>query len=103
MTKLQCDFCSTPDPTWRHPARSFQAWSVENVAGASIGDWAACDECHRLIERGDREGLTLRSFAELMAAEPEVARCAGAVVNKLAEIHRGFFAHRAGPAAPIAA
>jgi hypothetical protein len=43
---LQCDFCSVPDPAWRYPARSFVAYCAPNVAGESVGDWAACDLCH---------------------------------------------------------
>src|SRR5450432_127516 len=47
---LQCDFCSMPGPVWRYPARSFIAYCAPNVAGESVGDWAACDPCHLLIE-----------------------------------------------------
>ena len=49
-TSLQCDFCSAPGPVWRYPARSFVAYCVPNVAGESVGDWAACDQCYVLIE-----------------------------------------------------
>jgi len=53
---LQCDFCSVPGPVWRYPARSFVAYCAPNVAGESVGDWAACDLCHVLIEADDRSG-----------------------------------------------
>src|ERR1039457_2042993 len=38
---LQCDFCSMPGPVWRYPALSFIAYCAPNVAGESVGDWAA--------------------------------------------------------------
>jgi hypothetical protein len=63
---LQCDFCSMPGPVWRYPARSFVAYCAPNVAGESVGDWAACDLCHVLIEAGDRRGLAQRSLDELI-------------------------------------
>jgi len=53
-TSLQCDFCSAAGPVWRYPARSFVAYCVPNVAGESVGDWAACvreDLMDLLIER----------------------------------------------------
>ena len=54
-TSLQCDFCSAAGPVWRYPARSFVAYCAPNVAGESVGDWAACDQCHVLIETDTRE------------------------------------------------
>ena len=61
MSKAICDFCSYPSVVWCYPARSFVAYVVANIGGESVGDWAACEQCHRLIEVGDRAGLTERS------------------------------------------
>jgi hypothetical protein len=100
---LQCDFCSVPGPAWRYPARSFVAYCAPNVAGESVGDWAACDQCHVLIETDDRRGLTLRSLDELLLKHPEASPAAAVLCEDLAELHEQFFAHRSGVAVPITA
>jgi hypothetical protein len=99
---LQCDFCSAPCPRWRYPARSFVAYRAQNLAGESVGDWAACDACHALIEADDRQHLAQRSLDELIAKHPEARAAADILVLDLAELHRQFFEHRYGPAVPIA-
>ena len=53
-----CDFCSAPDAVWRHPARNFIGYNAGGVVGESVGDWAACRECHQLIVSDDRARLT---------------------------------------------
>lgn len=98
---LICDFCSAPAPAWRYPARTFLAYCVANVAGESVGDWAACDECHRLIEAEDRNGLAQRSLEELILKHPEAWLAAAALYEDLADLHNQFFAHRSGMAVPI--
>ena len=99
---LQCDFCSAPCPGWRYPARSFIAYRATNLAGESVGDWAACDACHKLIEAGDREHLAQRSLDELILRHPEARPAAEILFQDLADLHRQFFEHRCGPAVPIA-
>jgi hypothetical protein len=98
---LICDFCSAPAPAWRYPARTFLAYCVANVAGESVGDWAACDECHRLIEAEDRNGLAQRSLDGLISKHPETRPVAAALYADLAELHDQFFAHRSGTAVSI--
>ena len=100
---LQCDFCSVPGPVWRYPARSFVAYCAPNVAGESVGDWAACDLCHVLIEDDDRSGLAQRSLDELILKHPEAIAAAAVLREDLAELHQQFFAHRSGMAVPITA
>lgn len=100
---LQCDFCSVPGPEWRYPARSFVAYCAPNVAGESVGDWAACDQCRALIEADDRRGLAQRSLDELILKHPEACGAAAALYENLAELHQQFFANRSGPAVPITA
>ena len=102
-TSLQCDFCSAPSPVWRYPARSFVAYCVPNVAGESVGDWAACDQCHRLIETDDARGLAQRSLDELVLKHPEASLAAAVLYDELADLHQQFFAHRRGTAVPITA
>ena len=101
-TRLQCDFCSAPCPVWRYPARSFVAYCAPNLAGESVGDWAACDLCHVLIESDDRRGLAQRSLDELLFKHPEASAAAPALYEDLAELHQQFFAHRSGTAVLIA-
>ena len=98
---LQCDFCSAPAPKWRYPARSFISYCVPNIAGESVGDWAACDECHSLIESGDSRRLAQRSLDELIVKHPEASAAAPELYADLAELHRKFFEHRTGPALTI--
>jgi len=98
---LQCDFCSVPGPEWRYPARSFVAYCVPNVAGESVGDWAACDQCHALIETDDRRGLAQRSLDELILKHPEACGAAAVLYENLTELHQQFFANRNGAAVPI--
>ncbi len=99
---LQCDFCSAPRPTWCYPARSFVAYRVSSLAGESVGDWAACGACHRLIKADDRRGLSQRSLDELILKHPEAKAAADILFHDLAELHRQFFEHRDGPPIPIA-
>ena len=99
---LQCDFCSAPCPSWRYPARSFIAYRASNLAGESVGDWAACHACHKLIEADDRYSLAQRSLDELILKHPEAGAAAEILFQDLAELHRQFFEHRCGPAVPIA-
>ena len=99
---LQCDFCSVPCPSWRYPARSFIAYRASNLAGESVGDWAACDACHKLIEADDFYSLAHRSLDELILKHPEARAAAEILFQDLAELHRQFFEHRCGPAVPIA-
>lgn len=102
-TSLRCDFCSAPSPVWRYPARSFVAYCAPNVAGESVGDWAACDQCHVLIETDDRRGLAQRSLDQLILKHPEASLAAAVLHEELAELHQQFFAHISGTPVPITA
>lgn len=99
---LLCDFCSAPDPAWRYPARSFIAYNAANIAGESVGDWAACEACHALIEANDRPGLAQRSLDELIAKHPEAVMAAPALYQDLAGLQQKFFEFRCGLATLIA-
>ena len=102
-TSLQCDFCSAPSPVWRYPARSFVAYCAPNIAGESVGAWAACDQCHVLIETDDRRGLAQRSLDQLILKHPEASLAAAVLYEELAQLHQQFFAHRSGTPVPITA
>lgn len=98
MPTLLCDFCSAPDPIMQHPCRSFrltgqhalktgarvttrggfrwaepQELALESVPTfRSLGNWAACDTCHPLIERGQIEALSQRVFAIFRKKDPRL-------------------------------
>lgn len=96
-----CDFCSEPNVAWSYPARNFIGLAVANVMAESIGAWAACPECHALIEAGDREGLAQRSAALLIVKQPEFALVRDDVLAQLSGLHSQFFEARttSGPVA----
>ena len=97
----KCDFCSAPNPIWRYPARSFIGYVACGIAGESVGDWAACGECHRLIEAGDRTLLTARSVEAFVTAQPELGEISAELTFELGSLHSLFFENRLGPAAVI--
>lgn len=98
MSESICDFCSAPDPSWRYPARTFIAFCAPPIASESVGDWAACDTCHGLIERDDRMGLARRSLDELIVKTPEMAEARSELLQSLVDLHQQFFTNRCGAA-----
>jgi hypothetical protein len=88
-----CDFCSSPDPSWRCKAISFP---VSEVRSACEGDWAACDACAALVRTGDRIGLARRS-AEMFSAKYGLR----VDVTPFVELYAMFFEHRCGPITQI--
>ena len=62
-----CDFCGVVGASW-----SYQVDQVERAVGhghnlevRSVGNWAACEQCHELIEGEDWNGLLSRSLEYL--------------------------------------
>ncbi len=99
---LKCDFCSAPGPAWAYRVRDFDA-CLAFPADESVGGWAACEECHLLIEAGDHDGLASRSLEELISRCPEAAIEAPALKQDLRQLHGVFFANRVGTAVRTAA
>ena len=98
---LQCDFCSAPCPSWRYPARSFIAYRASNLAGESVGGWAACDACHKLVEADDRYSLAQRSLDELILKHPEARAAAEILLQDLAELSANSLSTGAGRQFPL--
>jgi hypothetical protein len=94
-----CDFCSHPSVGWRYPARSFVAYITDEVAGQSVGDWAACDTCHEFIENDDRAGLAAHSINSLIRVQPEFEIAREELSREMERLHGTFFSNRMG--API--
>lgn len=58
-TRLRCDFCSAEDPGWILPASAYEL----GFGHWNEGDWAACGECARLLERNQWNRLVERAWA----------------------------------------
>ena len=101
MSICICDFCSEPHVAWRYPAQTFVAYAVAGVVGQSVGDWAACCICHRLIEARDRSGLLERSLHSLLEKNPDMREVESELRDQIAVFHRMFFAHQIGAALPV--
>jgi hypothetical protein len=97
---MLCDFCSKPKPTWRYPANDFIASQTQAPQGLlvqeSIGGWAACDDCHALIEASDWSALATRSADALLAECPMIER--DWLIDELIQTHQRFATSRRGPA-----
>ena len=57
----KCDFCGAEGVVWLYSAKNFDYIMVDGETYRSLGEWAACEICAELIEKGDREGLVERS------------------------------------------
>jgi hypothetical protein len=97
-----CDFCSAPDAAWRYPARSFIGYIAGGVVGESVGDWAACHECHQLIVSDNRVRLTETSVLTFIARHPELQGFKSELATQMEILHAQFFDNRTGPASAIA-
>lgn len=98
MSQLKCDFCSEPTVEWRYPTESFVAYSVGDIVGESVGDWAACAICHLLIVAGDREALARRCISKLVELQPALAPYRTELTGEMRRLHAGFFNCRSGAA-----
>lgn len=95
-----CDFCSTNLNTWCwvYPARDF-AYSIQFEGfgnHASKGEWAACEDCHALIESDDRQELAVRAVIIDLEREPEYAPMRMTLANMYLSIQGDFFDNRTG-------
>lgn len=103
-----CDFCLGPDPRWAYPAAPM--WLTHPIFTRSEDDFAVCQPCHELLERGDILGLTDRILVEQPRHVPGGTIRDGGVVTwphpsvrrtqALANILR-FMDARKGPPVPI--
>jgi hypothetical protein len=86
----RCDFCSSTEIKWRYPAKSFTIGEY-----GSLGDWAACEECSRLIEMNAHDDLARRTlqasghFTEYKVFKPLVVK-----------LHKEFRKNRTGHRQP---
>ena len=80
----------------------FHGYVAGGVVGESVGDWAACQECHQLIVSGDRVRLTERSVLTFIAMHPELEAIKTELATEMGILHAQFFDNRTGPASAIA-
>jgi hypothetical protein len=90
-----CDLCSAPNPVWRYPARDFEVGPdpYEPLMHSSLGEWDACEACHRLIQRADRDGLAKRAAKRFVRTNDISFAVALAATRRS---HDMFWAHREG-------
>lgn len=103
-----CDFCSAP-PLWLFPAEHFDMGT--NVFDPAIvhrseSDWAACQECHDLIQAEDRQGLAERTLTTIVRKAEVATRVERRRIERTArpatlDLHDRFRANRTGPPIPI--
>lgn len=106
MRADNCDFCNKPGPDWTYPAQPFRGRFHDpedtlSEAFGSDGGWAACDECHALIEAGDKEALveqTMRSPHSFVPGLVEGDPSWSTVKASIVQLHDAFHARRTGPA-----
>lgn len=101
----KCDFCSGRPVRWSYPARDSRMGTISaqlpsggfELTGMSRGDWACCDDCHRLIQRADRDALFERAVEKF-----PVKMIPRAIVREsIRTIQDNFWAAREGAPDPV--
>lgn len=95
-----CDFCTvnTGGKVWTYPSPDFLYSMQMSEFGlhASKGDWAACEECHALIQSDDRVGLAARTVLADIARDPGSVELAVKMGPIYLSVQNDFFEHRDG-------
>lgn len=93
LTSPVCDFCGHISPRWDYDCETFNVGRHGSVDG-----WLACEECSRMIESDDREGLVDRS---MLAFPDRPDTVASRMRDGLRRMQEGFFNHRIGDRQPF--
>lgn len=96
---VACDFCTEPNASFVYPTNQSVAVVRKGDVGRPLGAWAACMECHQLIQQDDRVELVHRA-AVRMAKKQGIAY--QHALSTAVAYHEQFFANRTGSPAPIA-
>lgn len=99
-----CDFCLALNPTWEYPAAPMPIQGHHTI-DRSEDEFAACDECHRMIEQKSVGALVERMVTE---QRRHLTESGTAALFKPVPIHRResreillrFFDARTGPPRP---
>ena len=66
----KCDFCNAPNPVWVYKAERMHTVGLRGDEAVHLGElgelWAACLECHDLIQLEDLESLIIRGAEGLV-------------------------------------
>jgi hypothetical protein len=96
-----CDFCTAVPIEVRYPC-GLVVVELPGGAHASSDPWAACADCHALIEAGDRDGLAQRALLAFIAQEGvPPADVMAQIAPMFREVQDAFFASRLGDAQPV--
>jgi len=66
-----CDFCSSPKTMTRYRAQDFIV-DMPGPVQESVGDWAACELCTKMIDTANWDALLDHAVASLYEANPEM-------------------------------
>lgn len=95
----RCDFCNDARPEWVLPSRTFET-PIETAT--SGGDWAACNECARFIERDQWNALIRRCVDAFMRRHPEHGpETATSVETRLKQLYRKLRKNISGSLRPL--
>ncbi len=74
MENLKCDFCSDSKVVARYAARDFAVGVHGDITVESIGDWAACAVCEKLLDALDWNAVVERSTQKFFEHHPNLER-----------------------------
>ena len=88
-----CDFCTAEPTHRRYACRNFVWLNHTMFAHESIGAWAACEQCARLVDEGRWSELTERALARLKGIHGYTADEEPYFRERFREIHQLFQEH----------
>lgn len=89
---MVCDFCSGGSIVWRYPCNSF----VMDEVVESIGDWAACMNCHCFINTNNYDDLASFAVTSMILRNEIAIEHAQTFYEYLRRLHGMFLANRTG-------
>jgi len=103
-----CDFCGSPFVRWSYPSADVSLWESSGMISTSSNGFAACEDCHCLVEVGDKPGLIRRGLRTMLQIDKrkeaggyvstDEIEAAGAM---LTDVQRRFFEMRLGQARKV--
>jgi hypothetical protein len=93
-----CDFCSSPEIVKDYDCQDFHLpVGGSTMTAGSLGKWASCAECARLIDAEDREGLVVRSLECFYRNNPQTRLSQAEGIKRfLEELHGEFWRLKRG-------
>lgn len=92
-----CDFCAAPEPVWLFPAGDFLTGTAnEDGVHASVGAFAACEDCRALVEEG-LEPLLEHAVDRYMERTASPPSHRPSLTRALRQFYESFYEKREGP------